>query len=105
MAAYILSILTSQLMVVFSWGLHNPTALPNDRGLAFKVNGYKHRGWVIVRYNEGADLFDIELRTPTMQLADQIEGVYFDQLVEVIDNAVEKTSDYENRIKEQYSLQ
>ena len=105
MAAYILSILTSQLMVVFSWGLHNPTALPNDGGLAFKVNGYKHRGWVIIRYNEGADLFDIELRTPAMKLVDQIEGVYFDQLVEVIDNAVEKTSDYENRIKEQYSLQ
>ena len=92
-------------MVVFSWGLHNPTALPNNEGLAFRVNGYKHRGWVIVRYNEGADLFDIELRTLAMKLVDQIEEVYFDQLVEVIDNAVEKTSDYENRIKEQYNLQ
>ena len=66
MAEYILSILHMELMVVFSWGLHNPTALPNDEGLAFEVNGYKHRGWVIVRYNEGTDLFDIELWTSAM---------------------------------------
>lgn len=105
MAEYILSILHMELMVVFSWGLHNPTALPNDEGLAFRVNGYKHRGWVIVRYNEGTDLFDIELRTLAMQLADQIEGVYFDQLVEVIDNAVEKVSNYAERVNQQYNLQ
>ncbi len=31
-------------MVVFSWGLHNLTELPDDKGLALLVNGYKHRG-------------------------------------------------------------
>lgn len=36
MADYILSILRMELMVVFSWGFHRPTALPNDEGLALK---------------------------------------------------------------------
>lgn len=53
MAEYILSILRMELMVVFSWGFHRPTALPDDKGLAFMVNGFKHRGWVFVKYNEG----------------------------------------------------
>lgn len=92
-------------MVVFSWGLHNPTELPDDKGLAFLVNGYKHRGWGFVKYNDGADLFDIELRKTDMQLVKIICNVYFDQLVNVIDWAVEKTADYDERVKEQYNIQ
>lgn len=104
MAKYILSILRMELMVVFSWGFHRPTALPNDEGLAFKVDGFKHRGWVFVKYNEGKDLFDIELRGNDMTIISVIEDVYFDQLVNVIDHAVERTSDYEKRVKDLYSV-
>ena len=39
MAEYILQILRSQLMVVFSWGFNSPTSLPCDKGLAFRVDG------------------------------------------------------------------
>lgn len=105
MADYILSILHMELMVVFSWGFHRPTALPNDEGLAFKVNGFKHKGWVFVRYNEGKDLFDVELRGNDMTIISVIEDVYFDQLVNVIDHAVERTSDYEKRVKKLYNIQ
>ena len=95
MADYILSILRMELMVVFSWGFHRPTSLPNDEGLAFKVSGFKHKGWVFVRYNEGKDLFDVELRGNDMTIIRLIEDVYFDQLVNVIDHAVEHTENYE----------
>ncbi len=91
-------------MVVFSWGLHNPTALPNDEGLAFKVDGFKHRGWVFVKYVAGLDLFNVELRDNSMQVVSVIDDVYLDQLVSVIDNAVEKTDDYEKKVKQVYNI-
>lgn len=105
MADYILSILRMELMVVFSWGFHRPTALSDDGGLAFKVDGFKHQGWVVVRYNQGKDLFDIELRENDMNIVRIIEDVYFDQLVNVIDHAVERTSDYEKQVKKFYNIQ
>lgn len=105
MTDYILSILRMELMVVFSWGFHRPTALPNDEGLAFKVNGFKHKGWVFVRYNEGKDLFDVELRNKSLNVVRSIENVYFDQLVNVIDYAVERTSEYEKQVKKLYNIQ
>lgn len=105
MAEYILSILRMELMVVFSWGFHRPTALPDDGGLAFKVDGFKHRGWVFVKYNEGKDLYDVELRDKSLNVVRNIEDVYFDQLIAVIDNAVERTSDYEKRVKKLYNIQ
>ena len=53
MAEYILTILRSQLMVVFSWGFNSPTRLPEDRGLRFNVEGFKYTGAVEVIYIEG----------------------------------------------------
>ena len=101
MAKYILSIFKAQLMVVYSWGFHKPMALQN--GLRFKVQGYKFRGVVDVVYNEGSDLFDVSF-IKANKVVKSIEGVYFDSLVEVIDDYVEKTTDYEKRVKEQYSI-
>ena len=103
MAKYILSILKSQLMVMWSWGFNSPTALPN--GLKFKVQGFIFKGWVKVVYNEGTDLFDITFLSSKMEIKKEIEGVYFDMLVDVIDRSVERTNDYDNRVKQEYSLQ
>jgi len=69
-----------------------------------KVQGFKHKGLVAVTYNEGKDLFDITLFNSQMVITKKIEDVYFDQLVDIIDNAVEKTEDYENRVRQEYSL-
>ena len=101
MAKYIMSILKTQLMVVWSWGFHNPIAI--EDGLRFKVQGFKFRGIVEVKYNEGSDLFDVSF-IKAGKVVKTIDGVFFDMLVETIDNYVEKTSDYEKRVKEEYSL-
>ena len=101
MAKYIMSILKTQLMVVWSWGFHQPTALEN--GLRFKVTGYKFRGVVDVVYNEGSDLFDLSF-IKRNKVVKSIEGVFFDSLVEVIDDYVEKTTDYEKRVAAEYSI-
>ncbi len=92
MAKYIMSIFRTQLMVVWSWGLHNAKAV--DNGLRFDVDGYKFCGTVEVVYNEGYDLFDISF-IKSGNVTEVIEGVYFDGLIDAIDITVERTPDYE----------
>ena len=101
MAKYIMSILKTQLMVMFSWGFHQPVAIEN--GLQFKVQGFKFRGIVEVVYNEGRDLFDVRFLKRN-KVVNTIEGVFFDSLVEVIDDFIEKTADYEQRVAAEYSI-
>lgn len=92
MAEYILKILKTQLIVVFSWGFHNPIRI--DNGLRFKVQGFKFTGTVEIIYNEGTDLFDVNFITKTGQVAELVEGVYLDSLVNMIDNKVERVEEY-----------
>ena len=102
MAKYILAILRSQLMIVFSWGFHNARAIEN--GLAFYVQGYKHNGRVEVVYDEGWDLFHVRTLNTDGTIKEQEEGIYADGLVEVIDRMVEKTDDYKARVRSQYGV-
>ena len=102
MAKYIIDILQVQLMVVLSWGFHFPVEIEN--GLMFKVNGFLHKGWVKILYNQGTDLFDITLLDFKQNITKEIEGIYFDELVGVIDNNIERVENYETRVKQEYSL-
>lgn len=102
MAQYIMSILKGQIMIVWSWGFNSPKAIEN--GLLFKVQGFIHTEWVKVEYNEGTDLFDVILLTSKMVEKEKHEGIYFDMLVDVIDNAVERCKNYEKRVENEYSL-
>lgn len=101
MANYILSIFKANLNVVWSWGFHNPKPLEN--GLTFKVQGFLHKGWVLVEYNQGSDLFDIKLLSDKLKEVKSIEGIYVDQLVDVIDDMVECCENYDQRVKDEYS--
>ena len=74
-----------------------------NNGLLFKVQGFKFRGVVEVVYNEGSDLFDVSF-IKADKVIKTIYGVFFDMVVETIDNYVEKTLDYEERVKAEYSL-
>ena len=86
MAEYIMTILKSQPIVVWSWGFHCPVSVSN--GLRFLVEGYLHKGWVEVLYDEGADLFNIRL-LENNAVKQEETGVYLDCLVNVIDRLVE----------------
>jgi hypothetical protein len=100
MAEYIYSILLLQPTILMSWGFKSPRVIYN--GLSFFVNGFKHKGKVSIQYNEGQDLFDIHFADLNDEIIDTINMVYFDQLVEVIDERVEKTDDYNDRINNEY---
>ena len=97
MANYIYTILMSKLMVVLSWGYNSPKAITN--GLRFQVQGFKFTGAVEVLYNEGMDLFEVHLSDGRVET-----DVYADCLVDVIDGLVERTNDYEERVKKEYGL-
>lgn len=101
MANYIISIFKTNLPVIMSWGFNNPIGLEN--GLKFSVNGFKHKGNVVVQYNEGMDLFDVEIITSENEVIETIDGVYFDQLIEVIDNRVELVKNYDQAVTDEYS--
>lgn len=101
MAKYIMTILKSQLIIVWSWGFHQPVAIEN--GLQFKVSGYKFKGVVSIVYNEGRDLFDVRF-VKANKVVNTIEGVFFDMLVDTIDDYVERTQDYEKMVAAEYSL-
>lgn len=84
-------------MVMLSWGFNSPIAITN--GLRFKVQGFKFTGVVEVVYNEGMDLFEVHLSDGRVEA-----DVYADCLVDVIDGLVERTDNYEERVKKEYGL-
>ena len=101
-AMYIMQILRTELMVVFSWGFHCAYAIEN--GLAFYVNGYLHKGKVEVIYDEGEDLFIVRTMNRDGSVKEEQEGVYIDGLVSVIDSMVEKCPNYKDRVRKDYGL-
>ena len=99
MAKYILQILITQPIIVFSWGFNAPIAIAN--GLRFKVQGFKFSGTIEIVYNEGTDLFDVKLIKDS-NVVELVEGVYLDSLVNVIDCRVEKVDDYKQRVQKSF---
>ena len=102
MAQYIIQILKTNLMVVFSWGFHHPVAIHN--GLRFSVNGYLHKGQVEVIYDEGWDLFTVRAINTDGTIKEEQEGIYLDGLIATIDAMVEKCPGYDERVRRDYGL-
>lgn len=100
MANYILAILRTSQNIVWSCVFNSPK--PLDNGLTFNVQGFLHKGWVSVEYNEGSDLFDIKLLTDQLKEVKSIEGIYVDQLIDVIDDTVECCDNYDQKVKDEY---
>lgn len=69
------------------WGSTAWTDL-RGRGMRFAVTGLKHRGHVYIRCN-GADTLDVYLTTLKGTIKDTIEGVYIDQVFELMHEKIE----------------
>lgn len=102
MAQYILQIFKHYLTIVWSWGFNTPVAIPN--GLKFKVQGYLHKGWVEVIYDEGYDTFTVRTLKRDGSIKQVVEDVYIDGLVEAIDGMVERCENYQQRVQKQYGF-
>ena len=104
MALYIMSIFSTQPNVVMSWGVCKFRALQGNTGITFHVQGYKFNGWVKIVYDEGADLFNVFYLSNLGKTVKEQKGIYFDELVNTIDEYVEKTPDYNQRVMQQYGV-
>ena len=103
-AGYILSIFRSNPFVVMSWGI-NPASITIVKvGVQFHVQGFIHTGFVQVVLNEGADLFEVTLISEEGETLKTIEHIFVDNLISVIDDAVEKCENYEERISQEYGI-
>jgi hypothetical protein len=102
MAKYILTILRSNVSVVLSWGFHDPSAIAN--GLSFFVCGFIYSGKVEVVYDHGKDLFIVRIFNDDGSIKEQVDDVYFDDLVDTIDEIVEKCADYDKRVEVEYKF-
>lgn len=102
MQNYILSILRSDFNVFGSWGPHRFIAI-GENTLMFRVQGFKHRGWVKVQYHPCPDLFWVSFLNNRMKVLKEYDHIYNDQLVSIIDNFVEVTSDYEKTVNEWFT--
>ena len=100
MARYIWSILKTQLTIIMSWGIDLDSIRVVNLGIQFHVQGFKHTGYVKVVLNEGKDLFEVSLLSGNGECVKFLDEVYLDMLVDTIDQAVEKTEDYEERLTE-----
>jgi len=103
-AGYILSIFRTNPFVVMSWGIDPKTVKTIELGLEFHVQGFKHTGLVRVTLNEGLDLFEVSLIDENDKIVNTIESIFVDNLICVIDDAVEKCENYEERISQEYGI-
>lgn len=101
-AKYILSIFKYYPSIIMSWGFHNAVAI--DNGLRFSVQGYIHTGKVEVIYDEGADLFNVRILNIDGTIKQEENGIFLDELVDIIDRLVEKCPNYDQKVKETYGF-
>ena len=83
---------------VGSWGPHQWMMI-DEYTLQFKVQGHHYRGHVRIEYNKGCDLYDIHFgdwHHYEWRNHETIEGIYFDEMVDVIDQKVEYIPAYQN---------
>lgn len=95
--AAINEILKSRLNVVFSWGLHNKRVIPD--GVRFDVQGFKFTGEVKVLFDYARSAENGET-TFKVIIGEQITtGVKAEELIDFIDERVEKVDNYEEAVK------
>ena len=76
--------------VLWSWGIAEQRAMiyENMPSLGIRVNGYIHKGWVIIALNEGKDLYNIYLLDKKQNVKETIEDVFVEDL-DVLDSLIE----------------
>jgi hypothetical protein len=96
-APELIRLLRSSGAIMMSWGAHNFIVddIRNTKMFRMLVQGHHHKGYVYIFLN-GLDLFDVYLTTTqgTIKARTGEMGIYFDQLVEWIDERVERIPAY-----------
>ena len=95
--AAINDILDSRLNVVWSWGLHNKRTITD--GVKFDVQGFKFTGEVKITFDYARSA-ETNLTTFKVQIGDDVStGITAENLIDFIDERVEKVDNYEEAVK------
>ena len=95
--AAINDILGSRLNVVLSWGLHNKRVITD--GVRFNVQGFKFTGEVKITFDFTRSHAS-KKATFKVQIGDDMStGVTAEELIDFIDERVEKVDNYEEAVK------
>jgi len=89
-----LLLLKSSGSVYWSWGVNKLTNV-FGKGLMFKVNGHHHKGYVLITL-DWTDTYNVHLMSTHGNVVKSFDMVYFDDLVEIIDNNVERIKAYKD---------
>jgi hypothetical protein len=77
-------------MSFWAWGTTELVAMPD--GLKFKTTGaVKWKGYVYIKYDAGQDLYNLDffkIRKMEVVYTEQLEGVFVEDLVRLIDEVV-----------------
>ena len=87
-----LEVLKYNRPIYWSWGVSNLINVEN-KGLLMKVRGHHHKGYVFITLGWD-DVYKVHIISTRGNIKETFEGVYFDMLVEVIDNRIEKKENY-----------
>ncbi len=90
----LLKLLTLNRNIFWSWGVSSK-ALFDKKIMRLRVSGHHHKGYVYILCN-GLDLFDVYLTNLQNVVKLEVSGLYNDQLVEWIDENVEKVAAYKS---------
>lgn len=85
-------LITSSGNVYWSWGTSRKINIDN-KGLLLLVNGHHHKGYVFITLDWN-DTYTVYIMTVFGRIINEYKTVYFDELVELIDNRIEKIPEY-----------
>lgn len=90
----VMILLNNSHQIVSSWGARSFVGFENT-ALRFTVNGHHHQGrvWIFLHAN---DTFEIYLTTDKDEIKEQINDIYIDELIDVLDKKIEWIEDYKN---------
>lgn len=89
-------VVTSRYMIrAACWAYRNPTIYIKNRCFRFRVSGHHHRGYVYIMLN-GADLFDVYYTNIKNVIKKIDSDVYGEDLVDTLDNTIERLPSYVN---------
>ena len=89
-----MQVLRHDIMVYFSWGVSKLTNFEN-KALVLKVNARRHKAYVVITLAWN-DTYSVYLFQTNGKIKKEFKEVYFDQLVEVIDNEIERIPEYKD---------
>jgi hypothetical protein len=87
-----LTLLVSNGFKYWSWGVSQKINYRN-KGLLLKVSGHHHKGLVLITL-DWSDTYSVHIISNKGVIQDTFEGVYFDNLFDVIDNRIEFIEKY-----------